>query len=241
MLLHIINYSVITNADFRTPKKGIARGSALSPLLAAFHLYAVDQAFSACTQLVYVRYLDDFLVFAKTRWHLRKAVKQLNEFFTFYGFEQHPDKTFIGKIDKGFDWMGFFFTAEGCSAVAPRAYANHVIKLRRLYEHARRDTLEQVSLRVAGYQKRWETWVRAWAPGDGLVSRRRGTAMAAEDRQTCVGPPPIMGRTCLTEVRPAISQRLPPPSCYGFIQPAWTHDSFCDGVRCVPVAPQSVS
>ena len=41
---------------------------------------------------------------AKTRWHLRLAVKQLNSFFTEFGFVQYPDKNFIGKIEKGFDW-----------------------------------------------------------------------------------------------------------------------------------------
>ncbi|RQQ99110.1 reverse transcriptase domain-containing protein, partial [Burkholderia stagnalis] len=107
-----------------------------------------------------VRYMDDFLIFAKTRWQLRKAVKQLNQFMDSYGFEQHPDKTFIGKVDKGFDWMGFLFTAQGCTAVAPRALANHLAKLRRLYEQARRLTENQRRQRVAEYRRRWLAWLQ---------------------------------------------------------------------------------
>lgn len=161
LLSQIIHYSVIAGGLFHTPVKGIARGSAISPLLAAFHLYAVDHAFAAQAHLVYVRYLDDFLLFAKTRWHLRKAVKQLNQFLVSYGFEQHPDKTFIGKVAKGFDWMGFLFTARGCTAVAPRALANHALKLRRLYEQARRRDLTKGLRRVAEYRKRWARWAMA--------------------------------------------------------------------------------
>jgi RNA-directed DNA polymerase len=164
LLSQIVHYSVLIDGVFHTPIKGIARGSAISPLLAAFHLYAVDQAFTACAQLVYVRYMDDFLIFAKTRWHLRKAVKQLNRFFNVYGFEQHPDKTFIGKVEKGFDWMGFLFTSQGCVGVAPRALANHALKLRRLYEHARHTHHASVMCRVAEYRARWAAWVTSCAP-----------------------------------------------------------------------------
>ncbi|NUU39454.1 RNA-directed DNA polymerase [Pseudomonas sp. C2B4] len=159
LLSQIVHYSVLVDGVFHTPViKGIARGSAISPLLAAFHLHAVDQVFASCSQIVYVRCMDDFLIFAKTRWHLRKAVKQLNQFFNVYGFEEHLDKTFIGKVEKGFDWMGFLFTAEGCAAVAPRALANHALILRRRYERA---PLSSGVCRVVEYRARWAAWVKA--------------------------------------------------------------------------------
>ncbi|MCE5983552.1 reverse transcriptase domain-containing protein [Pseudomonas sp. LF19] len=184
LLSQIVHYCVLVDGVFHTPVKGIARGSAISPLLAAFHLYAVDQAFAACAQLVYVRYMDDFLLFAKTRWHLRKAVKQLNRFFNVYGFEQHPDKTFIGKVDKGFDWMGFVFTAEGCAAVAPRALTNHALKLRRLYERARHPDLARGKCRVAEYRARWAAWVKSCTPCDRRVAV---LVMAARDVEPELG------------------------------------------------------
>jgi hypothetical protein len=180
LLSQIVHYSVHAGSEFHTPVKGIARGSALSPLLAAFHLLVVDQAFCACPHLVYVRYMDDFLLFAKTRWHLRRAVKQLNQFLASYGFEQHPDKTFIGKVDKGFDWMGFLFTADGCTAVAPRALANHLTKLRRLYEQARYTTRANRLRRVAEYRARWTAWVTAGRRFDMWVSHVLLLAYARE-------------------------------------------------------------
>ncbi|WP_260776023.1 reverse transcriptase domain-containing protein [Salmonella enterica] len=54
------------------------RGSALSPLLAAFHLTETDNVFSRNRHVTYARYMDDFLILSPTRWHLRRAVRMLN-------------------------------------------------------------------------------------------------------------------------------------------------------------------
>ncbi|ECW3128612.1 hypothetical protein F3Y86_25390, partial [Salmonella enterica] len=107
---------------------------ALSPLLAAFHLTETDNVFSRNRHVTYARYMDDFLILSPTRWHLRRAVRMLNRHFAQAGFEQHPDKTFIGRVEKGFDWMGFWFTEKGCDGVAPRALQHFKDRLRRLYE-----------------------------------------------------------------------------------------------------------
>lgn len=165
-LLHqFVHYSVVSDGEYHTPVRGIARGSALSPLLAAFHLYALDQAMTDNPHVHYVRYMDDILIFTRSRWHLRHAVRQLNHFFTACGFEQHPDKTFIGRVDKGFDWMGVLFTAHGATTVAPRAIANHLLKLRRLYEQAlRNNPPSEVAHRVAAYRVRWARHFRCMLP-----------------------------------------------------------------------------
>lgn len=81
--------------------------------------------------------MDDFIIFTKTRWQLRKAVKKLNQFFNQFSFKQHPDKTFIGKIDKGFDWMGFQFTRSGIVGIvgiAQRSIEKIQMRLGQLYE-----------------------------------------------------------------------------------------------------------
>ncbi|EIA2991524.1 transposase, partial [Salmonella enterica] len=48
--------------EFHTPVRGIPRGSALSPLLAAFHLTETDNVFSRNRHVTYARYMDDFLI-----------------------------------------------------------------------------------------------------------------------------------------------------------------------------------
>ena len=56
-----------------------------------------------------VRYMDDVLILAKTRWQNRKAIKQLNQILNKVKVEKHPDKTYIGTIENGFDFLGYHF------------------------------------------------------------------------------------------------------------------------------------
>ncbi|WP_409574352.1 reverse transcriptase domain-containing protein [Salmonella enterica] len=146
--------------EFHTPLRGIPRGSALSPLLAAFHLTETDNVFSRNRHVTYARYMDDFLILSPTRWHLRRAVSMLNRHFAQAGFEQHPDKTFIGRVEKGFDWMGFWFTEKGCDGVAPRALQNFKDRLRRLYERVRQWPEDLRHRRMAGYVRAWDSGLR---------------------------------------------------------------------------------
>ena len=59
--------------------------------------------------LFYVRFMDNILVLAPTRWKIRKAVKAVNGMLGSLGLEKHPDKTFIGRIEKAFDFLGYDF------------------------------------------------------------------------------------------------------------------------------------
>jgi len=86
--------------------------------------------------------MDDFLILCKTRHHCKRAVKTLNQFFNHFGFKQHPDKTFIGRISKSFDWLGYQFNKQGVISVSPRSLENFHKKLCQLYEQARRDKTE---------------------------------------------------------------------------------------------------
>ncbi|ECQ0512059.1 hypothetical protein FZQ67_19415 [Salmonella enterica] len=158
LLRQFLHYSVEDGGEFHTPLRGIPRGSALSPLLAAFHLTETDNAFSRNRHVTYARYMDDFLILSPTRWHLRRAVRMLNRHFAQAGFEQHPDKTFIGRVEKGFDWMGFWFTEKGCDGVAPRALQNFKDRLRRLYERVRQWPEDLRLRRMAGYVRAWRRW-----------------------------------------------------------------------------------
>ncbi|MGZ3316535.1 MAG: hypothetical protein ACXU95_04455 [Isosphaeraceae bacterium] len=45
---------------------------------------------------------------------------------------QHPDKTFIGRISRGFDFLGYTFTPAGLD-VAPQTVERCVERLSRLY------------------------------------------------------------------------------------------------------------
>lgn len=46
----------------------------------------------------YVRYRDDWVVIASTRWKLRAAIRAVNQVMANLFVRQHPDKTIIGRI-----------------------------------------------------------------------------------------------------------------------------------------------
>lgn len=68
---------------------------------------------------------------AQSRWQLRGAVKVVNQSLGALNLEKHPDKTFIGRIERGFDFLGYHFSPAGL-AVAKQTIANFIEKASRL-------------------------------------------------------------------------------------------------------------
>jgi hypothetical protein len=96
--------------------------------------------------------MDDWLIIAPTRWKLRKAVKVLNEILAALKVKQHPDKTFIGQAERGFDFLGYAFkpgTLSAAKATLERARQ----KAHRLYEQG------ADALSVGDYWRRFWRWV----------------------------------------------------------------------------------
>jgi RNA-directed DNA polymerase len=71
--------------------KGISLGCPLSPLIGGFFLNALDAA-AAKLRLFYVRFMDDILILAPTRWQLRGAVKVVNQALGALDLEKHPTR-----------------------------------------------------------------------------------------------------------------------------------------------------
>ena len=107
--------------------------------------------------------MDDILILAKTRWKLKKAIKVLNQTFDELKLEKHPDKTVIGRVEKGFDFLGYHISPEGLS-LSNKTVENFIARAARLYEQ---ETGEPYgSYRLGLYVKRWVRWV-----GGGLNER----------------------------------------------------------------------
>lgn len=68
--------------------------------------------------------------------------------------EKHPDKTFIGRAVRGFDFLGYFLKP-GALAVANKTIRNMAERINRLYEQG----ADQVS--IGQYVQRWKKWVVA--------------------------------------------------------------------------------
>ena len=107
-LWQVIRRTVEYGGLYQEITQGISRGSPLSPILGALYLKELDDVFDK-EGLFYLGYMDDILILTKTRWHNRKAVRLLNNCFNRLKVKQHPDKTFIGKIERGFDFLRVSF------------------------------------------------------------------------------------------------------------------------------------
>jgi RNA-directed DNA polymerase len=163
-------------------------GCPLSPLIGAFFLDQLDHQMTA-TGLFYVRFMDDILVLAPTRWKLRRAIGLVNRILGALRLEKHPGKTFIGRIERGFDFLGYHFTA-GRLTLAVSTVANFLDRASRLYEQEREKPNR--SSRLGVYVRRWVGWAKG-----GLSTSRADNGNAG--RAARRGPPcsEIAGATAI--------------------------------------------
>jgi hypothetical protein len=101
-------------------------------LLAGFHLYELDKQLSRRKGVRYLRFMHDLLILTQTRWQLKRAVAEMNQWFEKAGLQQHPDKTFIGRIERGFDWLGYQFNESGLVRPAQKSTMKFTLNIRRL-------------------------------------------------------------------------------------------------------------
>lgn len=106
--------------------------SPLSPLLGAVLLTAVDDQVAE-QGVCYVRYRDDILVMAPTRWTLRRAIRRVKQGLATLGLTPHPKKTWVGKTRQGFAFLGYHVSELGIT-VAATTVARCVARIRWLQE-----------------------------------------------------------------------------------------------------------
>ncbi|NEQ84887.1 MAG: hypothetical protein F6K26_33495 [Moorea sp. SIO2I5] len=105
--------------------------------------------------------MDDWVILAPTRWKLRKAIKATNEVMTELKVIKHPEKTFIGRIASGFDFLGYWFSSSGLR-IARKTVERMLENMTRLYE--RGAPIE----RIEAYFQRWWLWVKGGISGKWL-------------------------------------------------------------------------
>jgi len=114
-----------------------------------------------------------------THARLRAAVRAVNESLSALRLEKHPDKTFIGKIQRGFDFLGYRFGA-AVLKLAEATIGKFVEQATWLYEQGRRERGKAPLL--GAYVRRW----LGWATGglDDLPRRGNGRVRAVPTLST---------------------------------------------------------
>lgn len=96
--------------DSKNTGRGMVAGGAISPFLAAVYLTPLDRAMEVLEKshgIKYQRYMDDFLIFAPARHKLKAVLRTLYSVLDTLKLTVHPDKRYIGKTQKGGDFLGY--------------------------------------------------------------------------------------------------------------------------------------
>lgn len=167
LIYHYVHRVVERGGNFTDINRGICRGCPLSPVMAALYLLPLDKLMTQ-KGIFYRRYMDDIVVLCKTRWQLRCAVRLINNQLSLLKLSKAPDKTFIGKISKGFDFLGYRYDGATLK-LAVKTLHNMTQKWQQLYEQARKkSTPEKITSGVAAcdrYLTRWLRWTTAGLSG----------------------------------------------------------------------------
>ena len=121
------------NGEYNLVSEGISKGCPLSPLMGAIILESLDTEISE--NFTYARYMDDWVILTRTRGALRRIVKKMHKIMKELKFKLALDKTYIGKISNGFDFLGYRFGSEGIKSCLPtKTIRGFINKTTMLYE-----------------------------------------------------------------------------------------------------------
>ena len=152
LLEQYVPRTVVEDGLYEDVTKGISLGCALSPVMGALYLQRLDERMEA-TGLFYARFMDDWVVLAPSRWKLRRAVRLVQQTLDELKVQTHPQKTFVGKTERGFSFLGYQMNSARLVGVAPPTVERFVERVNRLYEQG-------ASQRCIGqYVRRWMGWV----------------------------------------------------------------------------------
>jgi hypothetical protein len=147
--------------------KAMVAGGALSPILGGLYLNPLDQEMGQDKRIVYVRYMDDFVVLAKTRWHLKKAIAKIHRITCDLKLHLHRRfKCFIGRTANGFDFLGYTIHPQRRLRPSSVSLERLLARARRLYEQG------GDKQRLWEYVTRWYRWLHGGLKG--LVTRKGG-------------------------------------------------------------------
>lgn len=159
LLWQFLRHVIYDCGRYEDVRQGIPMGCPLSPLIGAIYLVPLDQRMAEAG-LFYVRFMDDWVVLAPTHWKLRAAVRCVNQSLADLKIRQHPHKTFVGRISRGFDFLGYRLASAGIMGPATPTVERCVERMSQLYEQG------AAGVRIGDYVRHWWIWVRGGLAGE---------------------------------------------------------------------------
>ena len=99
---------------YKSTLRGICRGSSLSPLLGALYLEEMDKCMKNTKNILYVRYMDDWVIMCDNRWKFKRIIKKVFRILDSLKLEIAYEKTMVGRTEtKCFDFLGFNVGIDG--------------------------------------------------------------------------------------------------------------------------------
>ena len=89
-------------------RKGVWQGNIISPILSNIYLDYMDK-FLERRGIDFVRFADDFVVFAKNKKHAEFVLRNLKRFLKLFKLSLNEEKTYITHINRGFSFLGVYF------------------------------------------------------------------------------------------------------------------------------------
>ena len=144
------------SGEYLTHNKGIPKGCPLSPLIGALYLNDLAKRFKK-SKVKIIIYMDDILILSRTQWQLINARRTLYKELRKLKLTTRPEKTDVGLIQKGFNFLGYRITREGLS-LSRISLSRLRERVRQLYEQTKCQT------RLAAYLTRFYNWAKGGLP-----------------------------------------------------------------------------
>ena len=97
--------------------------------------------------------MDDWVILVTRRHKMRRVIKNMHDIMRGLKLRLAASKTFIGRIRKGFDFLGYRFNHRGLIGISQKTIDNFRQKRLRLYEQNASDQ------RVQAYKRNWQRWI----------------------------------------------------------------------------------
>lgn len=108
ILENIIKNPIETPRGYKNPDEGIALRGPLSQFFSALYLKPLDDSFDHM-QVTYLRFQDDVIVLCETKRQLKRCKERLMKVLKERKLRLSRKKTRIGRIDRGFHFLGIHY------------------------------------------------------------------------------------------------------------------------------------